>query len=163
MTDTTPQSATSATVESPPGPPAGSISVRRPWLLGLACGLFVAWCGVLLSLVVKTANPPAVNLAQLAEARLIATVEIVDLDQGRCRILRAWTPDPPAGEIHVTNLDQTIANTGGRYILPLRRDPLEKETAYRVVELPERGIDPLIYPDQEDVRQQIDAWQQPVR
>jgi hypothetical protein len=130
---------------------------RRPGLLRLAFGLAFLWCVGLAVLALTTANPPQINLAQFALARDVVQVRVDDPDEGRCTVVRRWTPGVPQSEIRVTNLHETSARRGREYILPLS-PAVGSDGAYRIASDPRRGDVPYIYTAGELMDRQLQAW-----
>lgn len=143
----------------PPGGPALIPQPQRRGLLALAVTLFGLWCAALAVLTATTANPPLLNLSQLAQARFLVTVVVEDVATGSCRVLERWVPGEIPDRIRVTNLSATGVKAGREYLLPLRADAVAEEGAFRVVELPLRGLPPLAYPRTPEVERQVRAWQ----
>ena len=131
-----------------------------PALLRVAAGLFSGWLLLLAALAFWTANPPQLNFAQLGRATEIVEAEVSDFAGGRCRVVRRWTPGA-TDEVVVSNLSQSAARSGQSYIMPLSRDMIGEAGSYRIVEIKERGIPPLVYPPTPEVEQQLLRWQQP--
>jgi hypothetical protein len=152
-----------------PSPPAAHqpcgptpvVQTPRRGLLAAAVTLFGLWCAALAILTVTTANPPVLNGRQLAQARALVTVVVEDVAAGSCRVRERWSPGEIPDRLRVTNLSATGAVAGREYILPLRADPVAEDGAFRVVELPLRGLPPLIYPRTPEVERQLRAWQRP--
>lgn len=124
---------------------------------------FACWVLALVVLALATANPVQVNLAQLSRATLIVTVRVVDVKTGACELQRSFSPGQLPQQFTVTNLTNTVARTGEAYLLPLARDVAGPEGSYRVVEVPELELPPLIYPASPKIESQVEAWQRPPR
>lgn len=139
-------------------PPAWNAG--RFWLM---LGLYLAWIAGLIALAARTSNPPQLNLLQVSRATLIVTAVVEDLSAGRCRVERSFSPGPPPKEIVVTNLSQTPAASGKTYLLPLARDLRRDDDGYRIVDVPDKGIPPLVYPAGPEIEAQLQRWQQPGR
>ncbi len=144
-----------------PRDPTPHAQTPRRGLLAAAVTLFGLWCAALAFLAATTANPPLINLRQLAQARFLVTAVVEDTASGSCRVLERWSPGEIPDRIRVTNLSATGAVAGREYILPLRPDPVADDGAFRVADLPLRGFPPLIYPRTPEVERQLRAWQRP--
>ncbi|MEZ6064585.1 MAG: hypothetical protein R3B90_02505 [Planctomycetaceae bacterium] len=111
-----------------------------------------------MTLAARTANQPRLNFAQLAEARLLATVRLEDPAGGQCLLIENWTARPLPREFIVTNCDAVRAVSAGEYILPLEPDTLAGQDHYRIVG-ESNGTPPLLaYPNTESVREQLQGW-----
>jgi hypothetical protein len=126
-----------------------------------AGAVFALWVLALIVLVVTTANPPQVNLAQLSRATLMVTARVVDPQTGECAILRSFSPGKLPERITVTNLAKTPAQADTAYLLPLARDVAGPDGSYRVVDVPELDLPPLVYPAGPEIESQVEAWQRP--
>jgi len=135
----------------------------RPWLLAAAGILAALWIAALALLAALTANPPQLNLAQLARARFVVIADAIDPPHGTCRLVEPLTPGSLPERFIVSNLARSGARPGRRYLLPLQVDPIAAEPAFRIVHDPASGLPPLAYEDGPDVRRQWAAWQQPGR
>lgn len=126
----------------------------------VAGGLFVLWVAALAFLTVTTANPPQINLAQLARARHIVTARVDDTASGKVTVTRWWTPAGPENTLTIANLSETPAVAGESYLLPLRNHPIERGR-YQVVSDLERDLPPYIYPAVPEIERQLQAWLTP--
>lgn len=142
-------------------PPLSQSEPPRRWLFALAAGLLLLWCVGLMTLAVTTANPPQINLRQLAGASAIVTVSVEDAATGDCRVLERWTAGEFPEHIRVSNLAASGAIPGREYILPLTIDPAFGPGVFCIVDDPERAIPPLAYPRVPEIERQLRAWQSP--
>lgn len=133
-------------------------SLRGPFFVVFA--LYALWLAALALLAARASNPPLLNLAQVSRASLIVVAVVEDLPTGRCRFERSFSPGQPPATLLVTNLSRTPAEAGKSYLLPLVPDFRADEGTYRVVEDPERGLPPLIYPAGTEIEAQLLDWQQ---
>ncbi len=121
-------------------------------------GLFVIWVGFLGILAWKTANPPQLNLAQLARARFIVRAVVEDPKTGRCRIQKQWSAGDLPEQIFVSNLKTVPVKSGHAYLLPLTTDVTGGPRHYKLVDIPQRGLPAMIYPATPDVEKQLETW-----
>ncbi len=130
----------------------------RRGLLIVAFTAFALWCAALVVLTITTANPPQLNLAQLAAARHLCLVEVLDTQAGRCRIISCWTPGDVTGDAEIENLQDVAPQAGESYIMPLNRTGPPEGRRFTITSVPEAGIPPAVYPDTEQIRSQLEGW-----
>lgn len=123
-----------------------------------ALGLVTLWIAALAFLAFATANPPYINRSQFALARDVVQVRVEDKDEGRCTVLRRWTPGVPEEVIRVTNLHATNARGGQEYVLPLQADAGGAAGTYRIAADPQHGSSPYIYAAGEEMDRQLENW-----
>jgi hypothetical protein len=87
--------------------------------LRIAVALAVAWVAFLALLALLTANPPTFDRRQLAQADHVVTVEVLEREQGKVRVVQEWTAPEGLGELTIADLAETPARNGQRWIVPL--------------------------------------------
>lgn len=132
-------------------PPIDTATGRSQKFVALA--LAVGWVAALAILTLVSANPVTLNREQIARSPVVVTALVEEAAGGRCRVERAWRPETIDGEIVVSNLAETRAESGGRYILPLEPD---QAGGYAVVpaRLPRNPY--LVYPANESAQAQLE-------
>jgi hypothetical protein len=123
----------------------------------------VLWTAGLAILSVRTANPPQINLLQLAAAREVVVARVDDPATGECVVIDQFTPGQLPESIVVQDLADLRAVAGASYVLPLVPDVVRGGQSYRVVGDAEGRWPRLIYSATPEVRSQIEAWQAAAR
>ncbi|MCA9054483.1 MAG: hypothetical protein KDA75_11640 [Planctomycetaceae bacterium] len=140
-------------------PQSGPEPLPDASLLRSAAALFGGWCLFLTALAVWTSNPVQLNYAQLGRATTIVEARVVDLSRGECSPSRQWTPGAVPQPFVISNLAATRAAVGESYIFPLVRDLASAADEFRVVDVPDRHVPPLVYPAGPEAEAALLAWQ----
>jgi hypothetical protein len=141
--------------------------------LWLSSGLFVAWLGWLLFLVLTTSRPIVLSRPQFLVSSHDIIAELTDADGKPSEVVLVQEVHWPKGEagqkllgdkLTVANLPETEGFVGvGVYILPLTKD---SKGQFVVAPLPPSpGFDavgrPRIYPLTDEARKQLEQIQKP--
>lgn len=129
-------------------PPSGTEgeTAQRPPAVVVRAALLVAviWLAALAVLAVWTSNPVTLNRRQVLQSLqqgVVVRARVVDLKTGRCETIEQWPAGIVGDSFDVANLQDTEAQSGQSYLLPL----LRTDQGYVVAPTP--GGQPLIYPD----------------
>lgn len=144
--------------QRPHGPSTFSPMRRRVALIGVAA-LASAWICFLVGLTVFTSNPVTVNFQQVQAAGSVVHLRVESIADGRCEVIKTLYGAQLAGGVRIANLDETSAQRGREYIVPLsaRGDGEFEVTSLRPSkEFPE-GIRPFIYPAKSEAIAQLSA------
>lgn len=123
-------------------PPADARPVGRRWRWAVA--LFAVWLVGLVALAVLTANPVTLNRQQILQAARIVEAEVLDQNDGRCRIVQSWPAGDEGTTIRINELRFSQVRAGDVYLFPLGR--LGSDSTYRIVTTPPPEAAPLFYP-----------------
>lgn len=93
-------------------------ATSRPLRWWIALAVAAAWILSLAALAWLTANPVTLNRDQILRSTRVVTARVIDA-AGTCEVERQWTSGPKLSSLSVGNLEQTGAEVGARYILPL--------------------------------------------
>lgn len=136
----------------------------------LASGLVTLWIGFLVVLAIWYANPVTLNRRQVLDSDLVISGRVRDLAAGEVEVIKTYLGTAPAALITVTNLNETGAQAGETYLLPLVQTATGQsveELAYKVTptglphpQRPGGGL-PLIYPQSSEVLQQLQELKLP--
>jgi hypothetical protein len=142
-------------------PKPESQSRFQPQRLAAVC-VAAIWLCALIWLVASSANPVTVNRTQVTSAArrgVVISGMVVDEVAGRVKVVEVLAqeaeptqPVAPGDEILVGELSRSGGHRAEqRYLLPLGR----RGTAYEVMPTNLPGGTPLIYPDNDEARQQF--------
>lgn len=114
--------------------------------------LAAVWCAALTVLTLAAANPVTLNRDQLLRSPVIVVGRVEDAATGAVTVERGWRSAVGPGDIRVTNLNETAAEQGQTYVLPLMQ---VSAGTFEVVpaRLPRRPW--LIYPSSPETIQQV--------
>jgi hypothetical protein len=128
------------------------LRTTRFWL---ALGCFAIWFVGLSLLALRTANPVTLNRRQILDADLIVEARVDNVAAGECHVTRVW-PEALLGEtIIIFGLSDLSVHAGATYLFPLRRD--EGGAAYSVMPTPPPDTQILVYPANDEARQQLET------
>lgn len=130
-----------------------TVSRTAARLTGLVVVVAVAWYIALITLAVRTANPPTLNARQILLSNLVV-VGTMD-DQGIVQVNKSYRGLPPEGELKVIREGKLLTS---EMILPLTKDG----DLYRVTrtELP-GSADRLVYPANAETLSQLEEILRP--
>ncbi|MAG92859.1 MAG: hypothetical protein CMJ48_03820 [Planctomycetaceae bacterium] len=87
-----------------------------------AAGAFtLLWCAALGLLAWQTANPVTLNVAQLANADFVVTATVSPKNPTTVDVEKEWKREANLGSITVEQLQETNAQPGETYLMPLTR------------------------------------------
>lgn len=127
----------------------------------LTAALVGIWWGVLIVLVIWTANPVVLNRRQLMQSDCVVTGILLDAPPGTVRVLKVWRGGLPQTEIHVVHLKDRVRvadrkghrpRPGEKYVFPLKR---RGTNSYLVTPRTPEETSGVIYPATPAVREQL--------
>ena len=121
----------------------------------VAVALPLMWIASLIAMAIWASNPVTLNRQQILRALdegLVLRARVIDLETGHCEAIEQWPAAEPGNTFQVTNLEQTAAQPGATYLLPL----LQNDGGYVVAPSMLPGENPLVYPDTPDAIAQLE-------
>lgn len=124
--------------------------------LVLAAATFTLWMAVLITLVVRTANPVTLNRRQILESRLVVEANVLETASARCEVRRTWPAGQDLDVILVPQISRLEVDSAESYLMPLIPSA---DGTYEIVpvERGKRNADPRIYPATAAAIEQLEA------